>query len=309
MIDFDTAWAEQDDLAALLQPRQSASQEIYWPNNNYGAARVLKEYAGYPLDKPLFAIVPHGVYLLVDRAAPPLEAQAPLPAILSFPQYVDEAYRRSTSKLVIPSAAPFLYALARLGNPGQRSDASGTIFFPMHSTARVRIEAPLDEVAEKLTLLPAEYQPVTVCTHWYDYSIGLHEPFARRGMRIVSAGHLHDDDFMYRLAHLMTAHRYVASNAVASNLFYAVAAGMPYWVMDSEWRMDIAPDFPAHAYSAAREADMDGIKQMFSSLPAAQPTQLQRDTAMAQLGGDRFKPASGLLADLQLAERRAKYGM
>ena len=30
-------------------------------------------------------------------------------------------------------------------------------------------------------------QPFTVCIYWHDYEQGMHKPFEKRGMRIVSA--------------------------------------------------------------------------------------------------------------------------
>lgn len=307
MIDFETAWADQEDLDRLLQPRKSPNQELYWPNNNYGLSRAVKEYAGYPIDKPLFAIVPHGVYLNVDGAAPALEVQNPLPAVLSFPEYVDDAYARTTNKMVIPSAAPFLYALANMGGCSPRQDRTGTVFFPQHSTAKVHVHAPLEEIAERLTQLPDEYQPVTVCAHWYDYSIGLHEPFARRGMRIVSAGHLTDDEFVYRLIHIMAAHRYAGSNALGSNAFYAIAVGMPYWIMDAPTTVEADAGFPLSVPTERRAAENRRITSLFAELPT-RVTPEQKQLAEYYLGQERFKSPAGLLADLKLAERRARYG-
>jgi hypothetical protein len=306
LITYEEVWAEQEDLESLLAPKRPRSSELFWPNNNYGAARVLKDYAGYPLDKPLFAIVPHGVYLSIDEEAPHYEKDVKLPAVLSFPEYVDAAFKRGSRKVVIPSAAPFLYALARVGGLPRYEQRKGLIFFPMHSTAKVRVESPLDEIAEGLLELPDEYQPVTVCAHWYDYSIGLHKPFEERGFTIVSAGHLSDESFMYRLIHLMAVHQYAGSNALASNTFYSIAAGMPYWI-PPEATVSVTPaeDFHMMSLTERRVAENARIRALFAELPTEIAPE-QREAADYYLGAARFKTPDGLLADLLYAERLAQ---
>jgi len=39
-VPYEVVWAEQENIDALVSQKRSASNEVYWPNNNYGAARV-----------------------------------------------------------------------------------------------------------------------------------------------------------------------------------------------------------------------------------------------------------------------------
>ena len=108
--------------------------ELYWPNSNYGNARTLKTYAGYPLNKPVQAVIPHGVFYEGEAyderfAIFPGEAKAPVPCVLNYPAHRDKPW--SEFKEVVPMAAPFVYALQVYPhNPVRR----GSIIMPQHST-------------------------------------------------------------------------------------------------------------------------------------------------------------------------------
>ena len=105
----------------------------------------------------------------------------------------------------------------------------------------------------------------------------------------------------------MAAHKYAGSNSLASNAFYALAAGVPYWIMDSQIGMQVAPNFPVPERSEKRAEENMRLTRMFETLPSA-ITPEQTEIANAYLGAERFKSPEGLLADLEIAERRARYG-
>jgi len=308
MLDFETAWEQQKDLGALVAPRTPRVKEIYWPNSNYGFSRALKQYAGLPVTKPIFGVLPHGVYLAADRELFPGERDAPLPVAFTYPEYVDEIWREQSDKTVIPSASPFLYALALMKSVLEPVERSGTAFFPSHSTAKVRIETQTDRIIELLDGLPEEYKPVTVCMHWYDYTIGLHEPYEERGFKIVSAGNLHDDNFLFRLVHIMRAHKYACSNSLGSNTFYAIATGIPYFLLDVRTTVKGEPGFFMLSPSTQREAENERVRQMFLGLPDG-ITQEQQAAVDYYLGWDRMKTQSGLREELLKAEYLRQQGV
>jgi hypothetical protein len=304
MIDLERTLEDQKDLKKLCGERIYSSSEAYWPNDNYGLANVLKLYSGYPVTKPLAAMVPHGVYFGDD--VHPAEAGQPLPAILSYPEFRDEAYRRGTNRLVIPAASPFLYSLELLGHPGS-DDRSGTIFAPSHSTAGCQMQTDWYDLARQLSKLDEKFHPITVCMHWYDYQQGGHRPFEKRGFRIVSAGHLHDLDFLFRVVYLLSIHRYATSNDVGSHLFYSVAAGLPYFLVSEPPSIGyMTPDMQAAANmkgTEAAEPRIAAVRELFSE-PTTEITPEQRACSEYYLGASRLKTPDDLLCDLQFAERQ-----
>lgn len=312
MISLEQALADQGNLGRLCSPRPLRIRERYWPNSNYGFSSVLKTYAQAPADEPLWGLIPHGVYLDGDHLFEG-EIEAPVPAVFSFPAYRDEVWAKRTDKLVIGSAAPFVYAVELMRSAGwaMPERRSGTIVFPMHSTATIETNTRWSRLADELVALPDEFQPVTVCLHWQDLARKREAEFARRGMRVVSAGHLTDQEFLFRMIHLMSQHRYAASNAVASNLFYAVWLGMPYFLVGRQPELSLTRgnEHLRSQYNLGSDAAAlrtEAVRGQFASLPDGsqlEPTGEQLRIASEYLGVDRLRTPEGLRDDLELARR------
>ncbi|MEA5616585.1 hypothetical protein VB711_01845 [Cronbergia sp. UHCC 0137] len=235
MLTLQETLSSQNNLYQLCLNCQFKSYEIFSGNYFYGNDFILKLYAGLPHNYPFKIILPHGVYM--DRNFIwNEEIMSPLPVILSYPFerqqiYIDYINRHGVNKVVIPSASPFLYLLELLKNQ-PKPNRKGTIFFPSHSTHHVTVQADWEKLADALINLDDEYQPVTVCVYWRDFELGRHIPFQRRGIRIVSAGHMFDKHFLFRFYHLCSTHRYAASNEIGANLFFSIKAGCSYFFMD-----------------------------------------------------------------------------
>jgi len=282
--------------------------ETFVHNEGYGFARILKEYSGYPADQPIYAVIPHGVYLNATVMLPH-ERDSGMPAVLNYPAFRAGVWQRESDKEVIPSASPFLYALAmfreRFGTAPKRE---GTLFFPAHTVARIRAHAHWDEVAEELLALDERFQPVTVCAYYADYWQGLHEPFRHRGMQIVSAGNHADPQFTYRWLHLVSRHEYVASNGVGSAVLYAAKTGVPAFLT-----RELVRYVPDHAmYALQRQRDNTQAvqtKQHLVSLFRADvdaPPLERAQTVDYLLGAENFKSPQDLRADLEHAASLAR---
>jgi glycosyltransferase involved in cell wall biosynthesis len=234
MLTLEETLASQNNLYQLCAVRPFEIHEIFSGNAFYGHDFILKKYTDLPLNYPLKAIIPHGIYLS-DAVWEP-EIQSTLPVIFSYPSYREQAYIHSLEdkgihKVVIPVASPFLYLLELLKeNP--KPERKGTILFPAHSTHFVTSQADWESLAEELINLPEEFQPITACIYWRDIELGQHLPFQRRGMRIVSAGHMLDWNFLFRFYHLCSIHRYSTSNEFGSHIFFSIKAGCSYFHLD-----------------------------------------------------------------------------
>jgi hypothetical protein len=300
MLTLQEALAGQNDLEKLCADRPLRTREAFAPNAYYGNGRILKQYAGLPTSYSVKAVIPHGV-VFDETYVWKAEARAPVPVVLCWPPYREQAYATLAGKKVIPSAAPFLYVLEMLKTQLQPA-RQGTIFFPHHSTHHITANMDFDRLAEALADLDAEYKPVTVCIYWRDYGLGHHLPFEKRGLRIVSAGHMFDPDFLYRLYHLCSIHRYASANGLGSNLFYSVKAGCSYFYFDGAVSRPLAEDH-------VRERDVSGtpastelaLKALFSSRePFATAQQLS--AADYYLAADRLKSQVDLRKQLLQAE-------
>lgn len=297
---------EAGDLDRLCRPRELQTPEAFAPNAFYGNDLALKLHAGLPPDRPLKAVVPHGI--VFDKSYVwENERRALLPAVLAYSDERAQAYARATGKLVIRSAVPFAY-VPTLCDSGASTERSGTLFFPSHSSHRATAHADFAGMAEALTRLAAKYLPVTVCIYWRDYQLGHHRPFAERGLPVVSAGHIYDSMFLFRLFHLCRRHRYAAGNHVGSSLFYAALAGCRYFLLagfganysgaHEHLTQDVSPSGPAQ----------DEVASAFAT-PSDEVTPLQQSLLGRICGLDSLLEPGQLRAALEMADRLDRFGV
>ncbi len=223
------AWRDQDDLDALCRDRPLHTREIIGQNAHYGNDWVIKLYAGLPSDEALRIALPHGLEFASDpQNQPYYRALARLPVIAYYVSDGVSHYRALGSRnLLWPMAAPFVY-VARMCSEQVPGERRGTIFFPSHSIESYEPAQDFAELADRVLTLPGAHQPVTVCMYFRDFLRGHHEPFRERGLRVVSAGHVHDPQFLFRLRHLLVAHRFAVANDLGSSCYIAIHAGCTY---------------------------------------------------------------------------------
>jgi hypothetical protein len=288
------AWRDQEDLDVLCRDRSLETHEIIGQNAHYGNDRVIKLYAGLPADEALRVALPHGLELAHDPSdAPYYRTLARLPVVGYYASDAVAHYRElGVRNLLWPMAAPFVYA-ARLVAHDHPSDRRGTIFFPSHSTGEYLPNQDFAELADRLVALPDAYQPVTVCLYFWDLRSGAREPFAQRGLRVVSAGHVHDPQFLFRLRHLLVDHEHAASNDLGSSCYFAIHAGCRYF----------------HLADAAAAARADGNEDARATTALSVLEQLgNRSPVEQRREADRYLGSTNALQPvaLQALLRRAK---
>jgi hypothetical protein len=222
----EEVWADQIDLERLCHDRALETVETNTSNAFYGHADILKRVAGVPSGRALSVTIPHGV----SFAGPNLtEAHSTHATGYSYQRELDDAMSQHGSRALIRGAAPFTYVphLVSTAVDARR----GTLYFPAHSTRFTSVDAAYDAMADVLAALPAEWQPVRVCCYYMDILRGNHRPFLKRGIPVVSAGHMYDPHFLFRLWHLLSCHERAASNSHGSHTPYAIFAGCRYSYM------------------------------------------------------------------------------
>jgi hypothetical protein len=292
--------AEQENLAWLCADRPEKTEELFNGSAFYGMARILKEYAGLPTKRSLKAVIPHGLVFSPDHIWE-AEIHAALPVVLCYPAYREGVYGRRTTKLVIPSASPFLYLLEllRAHRPPARQ---GTIFFPSHSTHNVTAQFDFEGLADALLLLGEEYQPITVCVYWRDFNLGRHVPFQERGFRVVSAGHMFDPHFLVRFYHLCSTHQYSASNSIGSNLFYSAKSGCSFFLMDGfDTTLVGEPEVLKRNTAEMPDSIHSSLHRLFCT-PRVQMSREQMEAVDYFLGAEHLKSSRTLRHQLYYAE-------
>lgn len=197
-----------------VRPKMADPVEVYWPNANYGNHLALKRHARYSLKDPVWAVIPHGVFYEDDYVFEG-EAKARVPAVLNWPEHRDAVWGQH--KIVVPCAAPFLYALGIYPHAKERK---GTLVMPQHTTTLFDMEFDWWEFADRLEGLP---KPITVLLYYNDAQQDVHRYFSR--YRVRTCGHVNDPNFLEKLVGYLTGAELVVSNEVGSYTQYATAAG------------------------------------------------------------------------------------
>lgn len=229
--EFSTIDLASEQLYDLCKDRKLQTSEIFEPNDYYGMASIIKQYANINQNYPLKFIIPHGI-VFNENHIWQYEINFPLPSIAVYPHYRFNTYKNNCNKYLFNFSSPFLY-LIRMKNKNINIESrQGLIFFPAHSTHRIEVEMDYQNLALILDKLEDKYKPITICIYWKDYLLGHHIPFIKKGFKVVSAGHIYDPLFLHRLYSLLSTHKYAASNQIGSSLFYSIAAGCCFFLID-----------------------------------------------------------------------------
>lgn len=299
------ALEQAGDLEDVCHPRPLRTREIFAPNAFYGNDRILKIYAGLPLDYPLKIVVPHGITFNAGYSWD-AERTAKLPAIFYYGKRRIAASTK-TGKAILPGVPPFAY-VTRLLEEKSAHSRSGTLFFPSHSSEWIHVKNDFSELADYLVGLAPALQPVTVCIYWQDYLLGHHRAFAQRGLPIVSAGHINDPDFLIRLGHLLAQYRFAAGNGLGSHMLYALLAGCGYFHV-SGFDARLHPAAAHVATAAVPESDeMQRLEQIFRH--AASPATDEQLACLEEyVGLENMQSPDSLRRTLLLAERLDRFGL
>jgi glycosyltransferase involved in cell wall biosynthesis len=273
MISLGKTIEDQKNLIELCKDRQLITNEIFRPNAYYGINHVLKQYSKIPENTPIRTIIPHGI-VLDENHIWMAEKTSLLDTVMVYPPYRKKVYQTKMGKNIQLSASPFCYVkklLQHLPSP-QRS---GTLFFPSHSTHHVSVEMDFESLADNLVELSERFQPIKVCIYWRDFNLGHHKPFQERGLPVVSAGHIYDKNFLIRLYHLMSQHKYAAGNSLGSHIFYSTYAGCSYFHLEN---------FPVN-----RLGDENVLRRDVAEASLTRKKQLKRIFAIENLNKNHVK--------------------
>ncbi|MBE8998100.1 glycosyltransferase [Nostoc sp. LEGE 12447] len=306
MLTIEDVLASQKDLNRLCAERPLQTHEVFFGNSFYGMDFTIKKYVNFSEKYPLKVLLVHGPDLSNNHLWQ-AEIESPLLNIYCYPSYREDVYINAvknceTTKKIIPAASPFLYATEILKKE-PKPKRSGTIFFPSHSTGYVTVQMDFEALAEKLIHLDDEYQPVTVCLYWKDFNLGRHIPFQKRGIQIVSAGHVFDPNFLFRFYHLCSMYRYACGNELGTHIFYSIKSGCSYFHLNS-----IESTYTAESEALLKHdiaytpPDRElALKSLFAE-PQPQTTPAQMAIVDYYLGANNFKSSSELSQELIDAE-------
>ncbi|MGH3049413.1 MAG: hypothetical protein ACRDLK_04585, partial [Gaiellaceae bacterium] len=214
------------DISELARSRNLRTREL-WPfNAYYGHADVLRAYAGIPGREPLKTAIEHGIIPFV-RSDPDLATWLPRYFCASPAQACFFEEHALHGARPVATGPLILYATALA--PPPPATKRRLVYFDAHSTRYVSASYDVDSAIARLTALRDGFDEVVVCLYWRDVQRGRAELYLRRGFRCVTAGHIFDPRFLFRLAEIIASASVVLTDNLGSHLLYALALERPVW--------------------------------------------------------------------------------
>jgi hypothetical protein len=216
------------DLWELARPRRLVTRELYPFNAFYGHADLLRTYSGIMGSQPLKLAIEHGPTFFPNPQDPDLATWLPryfcaAPARAAF--FEQNALHDAKAVAIGP-----LILYARALAPPEPSTERRLVFFDAHSSDYLTASYDVDVAVARLAALQNEFDEIVVCLYWRDILLGRAEPYRRHGFRCVTAGHIFDPRFLFRLVEIISSAAVVLTDRVGSHLLYALALDRPVWL-------------------------------------------------------------------------------
>lgn len=257
----------------------------YWTANIYGFGKWIRRYGYYPPGLPLCVYTDHGAGDNSELPSPQeLNSSAPVQFYHSSRKV--GKWRELSRKPCYVLYSPFVFARRSLGIT-YNARATGTVYFPAHSTPSIEENKSVDVYHQEISSLPERYRPVTICLHIHDVRKGIGELYSALGYSVVTAGDSLDQRFTERFYRILSEHKYAVSNVFGSYGLYATEMGVPFGLFgaEPEYENKRDPNIEQGAYRSYRHTPYyQRAVELFGQLPGEQVTQAQREFANHQLG-------------------------
>ncbi len=242
-----------DELEELSRPRRLVTRELYPFNAFYGHADVLRAYAGIEGSEPLKAALEHGPTLFPDPGDPDLATWLPRYFCASGSRASFYAEHALHGAKPVAIGAPILYARALA--PPDPPATRRLVYFDAHSSHYLLASYDVGVALARLDALRHEFEDVAVCLYWRDVLLGRAEPYLRRGFRCVTAGHMFDPSFLFRLVEIISSATVVLTDRLGTHMLYALALDRPVWLDFAPAEYELAADAP-HGPMVAHEGEL-----------------------------------------------------
>ncbi|GGA21609.1 hypothetical protein [Okeania sp. KiyG1] len=281
-------------------------KEISKLNIFYGHSKIIKDYCGYPLKKPLPILIAHGLNNLYK-----LDDEHFNEFLFDYWVWNEEVRQfninlyKISPENIYNFGAPFIYLADEYLSDFDNTEPQGTIAFPSHLNPGRPVDEWYDEYAQLLKDLPEEFQPITVSLHPYDISKGLHQVFQKYGFTTVTCSPLVLENYQeikknpgvfwkyynhggpYFLDHflkLCKGKKYATSNKIAAASYYSAYLGLRFFIYHGNQ--------PGHLlrqeqnFTPEENEEYRKIKSFFSmeNLEQAINSEMQRELAQEKLG-------------------------
>lgn len=144
------------------------------------------------------------------------------------------------------------------------------LIIPTHSTHHVADTFDQSVLIKETERIKRDYryETVMVCMYWKDILLNRHLPYQKAGYKIVTAGHIYDENFLCRLKSILQLSDMIITNDTGSHIGYAIFENRPvymYRVKSDNIALDDEVDITIYQYSEKRTRFSDRFLELFGT--------------------------------------------
>ncbi|MDR1361737.1 MAG: hypothetical protein LBJ16_00805 [Holosporaceae bacterium] len=260
--DFDYNGYNEEELQKLSDERSIP----YILRESYSFGKIIREYGFYPSLLPLTIYHLHGAGRVFSNH--PYQHELDSKAYCMFVNNSADVQTYSDAGMDCEVMFhPFVY-YRRSRKIEKSQNAKGTIIFPSHMTPDVDDLSDVSEYIEQIKNLPDIYKPLSVCMCWVDITQGKHKVWMENGFPVYTVGNAYHEEFVERFYDLIRHFKFMTSNSIGSQTYYAVEMGIPFFLFGSgpQYFNKTDPNFPKGKMDIHKHENYKKIHNLFTEL-------------------------------------------
>lgn len=216
------------------------TSELAFQNDCYGAATVLKKYAGISNEVRFNFVMEHGSYMIKNYAyVRDIIHNAPIVTFGEARKKMLEQEWNKTAYAVGPyiAYAEDYYSKEKFGEIKSKYGRV-LLVFPSHSTDMAVAEYSFKDLVSEIDRVKREkgFDTIMICLHWMDIAREVEKEYIKAGYQVVCAGRGEDELFLSRLKAIINLSDGVMMNDVGTSLAYALYLRKPCYI----YKQDVA---------------------------------------------------------------------
>ena len=201
----------------------------------YGMNRVLKKYAGFPMDYKIHVFFEHGVNY-TDNVTGGFRIHEYLPSMVAS-QYRINILKQQKGYRGAYAIGPYIHyanpLLTKEEIKAEKERLGRTLLvFPSHSVSTSTSKFNIEEFINKIKETSKDFDSVRICMFYQDVFLKRHVSYQKEGFEVVTAGNYNDYYFMPRLKSIIETSDITMANDIGSHLGYCIYLNKPHYLFN-----------------------------------------------------------------------------
>lgn len=251
----------REQLISLAQERPPTGFEIYQQNEFYGNAHILKKFVSYPERYAIKACIEHGV--ADSKRVYKSDLSSPLPSLLVPSSRRIPIVQAYTDKHIYSIGPIIAYAEPISGETQKQYDirkkGKTLLLFPGHSTRYIDVRFDTKKLIHQIKQQANDFTHITVVMYWKDVLDKAYEPYLDEGWECVTAGYIHNPDFLPLLKAILQTGDALITNEVGTQIGLGIMHELPTSMIQMDLNYSSPKKDFEHTVNLAREKSYDEL--------------------------------------------------